>query len=507
MLFSLYMLNAKQDNQVHGEKEKPTCTGARQSRRESTGRLSDRCRDDEDCQQGRKSTSRIAVCSTTQRDCQKGRCGPRTQEKTANEGRRTLTTRRKQSGQIIRIGNRWYVRFWERRNIDGKLERKRVTHQLGTVTTRSKRAPADIVTEAERHMATVNAGSITADRIVTIGAFVESVYLPWIEMHKRPSTVKGYKDIWGDHLKPYCANVWLKDARTYLVQGWLNEIGKKSLSRNTLKHIKSVISAIFTLAKQQDYFQGENPSRDTMTNPTATEPEETHAYTLDEVQTILSLLPEPAATAFAVAAFMGLRHGEIQGLLWENYGGGEIHISRSIWNGHVTAPKTRKGRAPVPVIPHLAGRLEMHRLRSGNSQTGPIFANSVGKPMNMNNVLQRLILPALNRCEVCRKAEADHAKAGHDYKRDASIPEWYGWHAARRGLGSNLYRLGVSDMVIQRILRHANVSTTATYYIKTAAGDVRDAMAKLEVNMVPAKESDTHRTVETEPRSLPSTVN
>jgi integrase len=49
------------------------------------------------------------------------------------------------------------------------------------------------------------------------------------------------------------------------------------------------------------------------------------------------------------------------------------------------------------------------------------------------------------------------------------IPEWHGWHAARSGLGSNLYRLGVPDMVIQRILRHANVSTTATYYIKTAA--------------------------------------
>ncbi len=38
-------------------------------------------------------------------------------------------------------------------------------------------------------------------------------------------------------------------------------------------------------------------------------------------------------------------------------------------------------------------------------------------------------------------------------------------------------------MVIQRILRHANVSTTATYYIKTAADDVRDAMAKLESNI------------------------
>jgi hypothetical protein len=40
--------------------------------------------------------------------------------------------------------------------------------------------------------------------------------------------------------------------------------------------------------------------------------------------------------------------------------------------------------------------------------------------------------------------------------------------------------MGVPEKVIQRVLRHANVSTTATYYIKTAADDVRKAMAKLE---------------------------
>jgi site-specific recombinase XerD len=63
----------------------------------------------------------------------------------------------------------------------------------------------------------------------------------------------------------------------------------------------------------------------------------------------------------------------------------------------------------------------------------------------------------------------------------------------RNGLGSNLYRLGVPEMVIQRILRHANVSTTATYYIKTAADDVRNAMAKLE-SSIPQTESDANGT-------------
>jgi integrase len=387
---------------------------------------------------------------------------------------------RKQQGQIIRIGDRWYVRYWERRNICGTIERKRVTHSIGSVTTRGKRPPADIKTEAERHMATVNSGTVPAERIVTIGDFVERVYLPWTAEHKRPSTAKGYQDIWEDHLEPLCALVWLKDARTYHVQGWLNQIGAGKLSRNTLKHVKSVISGIFSLAKQQDYFQGENPARDSAVNPKAAEPQETYAYTLEEIQSILAILLEPAATAFAVAAFMGLRHGEIQGLLWENYHDGEMFVSRSIWNGRVSDPKTRKGRAPVPVIRQLADRLEIHRLRSGSPLAGPIFANAVGKPLALGSAVNRVILPALNCCEVCEKAESGHSKADHPYKRNTRIPEWHGWHAARRGLGSNLYRLGVPEMVIQRILRHANVSTTATYYIKTAAGDVRNAMEKLE---------------------------
>jgi len=120
----------------------------------------------------------------------------------------------------------------------------------------------------------------------------------------------------------------------------------------------------------------------------------------------------------------------------------------------------------------------MHRLRSGNPETGPIFANSAEKPPALSSVVNRVILPALNCCELCGKAESNHQKANHPYKRDRRIRQWHGWHAASRGLGSNLDRLGVPDMVIQRILRHANVSTTATYYIKTAADDVKHGDAE-----------------------------
>ena len=161
-------------------------------------------------------------------------------------------------------------------------------------------------------------------------------------------------------------------------------------------------------------------------------------------------------------------------------------------------PRLAKGDAPVPVIRQVAERLEMHRLRSANPVAGPIFANSVGNPLSLGSTVNRVILPSLNRCETCGKKESDHQKTVHVYKRDSRIPEWHGWHAARRGLGSNLYRLGISDMVIQRILRHANVSTTATYYIKTAAGDVRNAMATLEDHITQAARDKT----ETMPTSV-----
>jgi integrase len=363
-----------------------------------------------------------------------------------------------QEGHIVKISGRWYVRYRERRNINGTIKQQRVSHCLGPVTTRGKHPPADIAEAAAEHMATVNVEKIPAERITTLGDFVENVYLPWIREHKRPSTAKGYSDIWEDHLKPLCADVWMKNARTFHVQQWLDSVGEKDLSRNSLKRIKSLLSAIFKLAKQQGYFDGVNPVVDTAVNPAAAEPAETHAYTLAEINQILVHIPEPAATAFAIAAFTGLRVGEVEGLNWEDLRNGEIHVTRSIWQGRENEPKTRKSKAAVPVIPQLAARLEMHNLRSGSPESGPMFATRKGTRENMNNIRTRAILPALEK---------------------AGIP-WHGWHAGRRGLGSNLNSLGVDDSVIQRILRHSNIQTTQTYYIKAVTPDVQAAMSKLE---------------------------
>ncbi len=113
----------------------------------------------------------------------------------------------------------------------------------------------------------------------------------------------------------------------------------------------------------------------------------------------------------------------------------------------------------------------------------PIFQAGNGKPLNLDNLVRRVIVPALTRCAVCKQAESEHAKDGHAFKLDTSIPSWNGWHAFRRGLATNLHTLGVDDKTIQAILRHSNVSLTINVYIKSVTESQVNAMDVLSARL------------------------
>jgi hypothetical protein len=98
------------------------------------------------------------------------------------------------------------------------------------------------------------------------------------------------------------------------------------------------------------------------------------------------------------------------------------------------------------------------KLRSGRTG-GPMFRDTTGGPLNLDNLARRVIQPVL----VVNKLR------------------WHGWHAFRRGLATNLHRLGVDDKTIQTILRHSSVQTTREIYIKGVSSDATAAMGRLEV--------------------------
>src|SRR6516164_10884985 len=108
-----------------------------------------------------------------------------------------------------------------------------------------------------------------------------------------------------------------------------------------------------------------------------------------------------------------------------------------------------KSTGAIPVIAQLANRLELHRAHLGWATSGPMFPNDAGRPMDLNNLVNRVIVPSLTRCGDCRRHNPDHVLADHDFTQDESLPQWHGWQAARRRLGTNLYRLGVLEKTIQ----------------------------------------------------------
>jgi hypothetical protein len=87
--------------------------------------------------------------------------------------------KREQHGTIILRSGKWYASYWERRNVNGTVERKRATHCLGEKTTRSKYPPSDIEDECKQFMATVNTNTcaVRPEHVLTIVDFVDSVSL------------------------------------------------------------------------------------------------------------------------------------------------------------------------------------------------------------------------------------------------------------------------------------------------------------------------------------------
>lgn len=80
------------------------------------------------------------------------------------------------------------------------------------------------------------------------------------------------------------------------------------------------------------------------------------------------------------------------------------------------------------------------------------------RPVNLNSLLKWQVKPGFSEEKIDR----------------------CGCHAFRRGLATNLHRLGVPDKTIQAILRHSNLSTTMNSYVKSVPKDASVAMRKLE---------------------------
>lgn len=355
-----------------------------------------------------------------------------------------------QQGNIFRWRGSWYIKHYFTDTSGDQPVRRRTTKKLAPVNDQY-RSKKDVRILAETLLAPLNEGG-RPDSGMTFSEFVEKRFLPHIAEKKKPSTHKFYREGYQNHLKARVGNIRMRDFTTRNAQELLDGLDSK-LSHQSLLRIKTVMSAVFTYARQRDVIRHANPVQGSKAEGRRTKPD-IYDYTLEEIQHMLTVLPEPARTAVATAAFTGLREGELRGLKREDYTGEELYVRRSIWRTHVGDTKNEESEGAVPVIPLLQNILAEHldRAHLHAQKRDYLFAGDKrGFSLNLDNVSRRVIIPILG-------------------------DKWHGWHAFRRGLGTNLSELGVDDNVTQTILRHASVLTTRKHYIIVKSERAKKAM-------------------------------
>jgi hypothetical protein len=108
-----------------------------------------------------------------------------------------------------------------------------------------------------------------------------------------------------------------------------------------------------------------------------------------------------------------------------------------------------------------------------------ILATPTGRPVDLHNLAARVIVPSLTRCAACKKMQSEHSKADHEFKLDESLPQWRGFYANRRGIGTAIQDVD-NALAAKSHLRHSNVSTTTAHYVKSVDAAAVRAVDKID---------------------------
>lgn len=391
-----------------------------------------------------------------------------------------------QRGTILKQSGNWCIRYYDSVIRDSRVVRKKVFKVLAPVN-KSYPSKASVRLLADKLLTPVNTKHQTPESSLTLSDFIENHYLKYAKRELRPSTVKGYKDLFNNHLKERTKDVTLKDFRTVHAQRLIADINTKGqIGHKSLLRVKSLLSGVITYALREGILDGANPVRPVKVPGRPTK-FKAPWYSLQEVIDLgeavfqydrarkpkkfaQNPIPQGVANAaICVAAYAGLRLSEIRGLTWGDYKDGSLNIARSVWGSYVGPTKTLESESAVPVIPILAVALDALKPKDPQDKDYIFAGPRCGASLNLNNLCERIIKPAL---------------------KDKGIP-WKGWHAFRRGLATNLLELRVEPKTIAGILRH-DVGTMLRHYAQADEQKGREALAKVTEWMKDAEPSTTY---------------
>ena len=199
---------------------------------------------------------------------------------------------------------------------------------------------------------------------------------------------------------PYLTNVRLHDARPDHVQSLVSTALQSGYSTQTAKHIRNVVSAVFTHAIKMRYFAGENPALPVV-SPGMTR-RVAHTLTFEETVNVLQVMRYPEMEIALFALLTGMNVAEICGLQWKQVNlarhsvnrGGELIppmtiAVRSQWyRGELSeVPTARRKSIAIPHLLHAMFLRLSHLTISGWNDF--VLVSKGGRPINQINVAAR----------------------------------------------------------------------------------------------------------------------
>jgi integrase len=280
------------------------------------------------------------------------------------------------------------------------------------------------------------------------------------------STTVGYLSVIKVHLRPSWGKKILTDIKPLEVQEWLKQL---QLSKKSKQNIKAVFHRLLELAMLWELFPIQrNPlGLVEIKGGLAKRRRNKKILTPEQFQQICMLLEEPYRTMVVIAMCLGLRVSEILALKWTDFdfGDGTLMITRATVHGRIGRVKTEYSEDEMPLEPDFAEIVLNWQAQCPPSEQGWVFPNPNTGGVWHSSVLQGdVLIPAGEKIGIDR----------------------LGWHMFRHSYRSLLDVCGAQIGVQQKLMRHAQVSTTMKYG-DAYMGEKRKAHGAVVQMVLPAK--------------------
>ena len=344
---------------------------------------------------------------------------------------------------------------------DGSQPQRR----LGKVWTKRTRPPAGYLTRgmAEARLAAILAGDDPLVNIapshVTFGQACDE-WLSYIEhdRKRRPSTVRDYANAVRSYLKPaFGESTPVEDISVVDVDAYRARlVAAGKLSDRTINKTLVLLHGIFKRA-QREHGLPSNPAAGAERQPHRRSGDFQVLDASEVAQLVAAAANAQDAAMFAVAAFTGLRLGEILALRWEDvdFTRRLVHVRRNYVLKREDTPKSGKVRS-VPLIDQAARALDaLSRREHFTGENDHVFISATGDVVNADRLRERY--------------KAALAKAGLKPLRFHDLRHTFGTLAVQA--------FPLSD--VKAYMGHANIDTTMLYVHHVPQHDAADKLSAL----------------------------